>query len=190
MAVRRQTIAARGLLTSQIWLKVGEHFYLLDDPPPGPRRTPELEVRARGLDDLQLVRIRVGSHAVLLDESFSQREKLGASSIGLLMGALAADTVAAIRQEAAFQGLPLRGVDVETEHRRETRYGEGPAFPSSIGDTQPFWGRVTNVRRRIRLWGPLNEGDLGPLRASALSAPVARTLACPVAIESHFEAVP
>ena len=34
MQVRQRPVIARGLLTSQIWLKVGPFYHLLDDPPP------------------------------------------------------------------------------------------------------------------------------------------------------------
>ncbi len=35
MVVRQRIIAASSLRTSQLWLKVGEFYYLLDDPAPG-----------------------------------------------------------------------------------------------------------------------------------------------------------
>lgn len=157
-------------------------------PPAGPRHTPELVASARALDELLLVPVRVGGHMILVDEAFG-RERLGCWSVGLLMGAAAADAVAALRQEAAAHRLPLTGVDVEAEADTERRYGQGPNFPSSQVETEPFWGWVKRAKRSIRLWGALDNSHLPELRAAVLTTPLARTLAVPVEVENDFRVV-
>ncbi len=157
-------------------------------PPAGRRSAPVLEAAARALDDLLLVPVRVGGHMILVDEAFG-RERMGCWSVGLLVGAAAADAVASLRQAAVALGLPLAGVDVQAEAETERRYGEGPSFPSSQVETEPFWGWVKGAKRSIRLWGDLDDSHLPALKAAVLATPLARTFAVPLEVVNDFQVI-
>ena len=86
----------------------------------------ETEARAHALDDLLLAAIRVGGHTLLVDETFSEREHMGCWSVGLLLGALAAETVLVLRGAAVAPQLPLRGIEVRAAATVERSYGDGP----------------------------------------------------------------
>ena len=150
----------------------------------------ETEARAHALDDLLLAAIRVGGHTLLVDETFSEREHMGCWSVGLLMGALAADTVLVLRRAAVAQQLPLRGIEVQAAANVERYYGEGPSYPSSSPGLEPYWGRVAKADRVIRLWGDLGPSELEGLHEAAQASPVARSLANPAVIEDRIERNP
>ena len=126
------------------------------------------EVTVRSLRNLK-VQIQTGAHTLIADEPISAGgEDDGPDPYSLLLSALGACTSMTLHLYAKQKGWPLEGVEVVLTHNKQ--------YARDCQDCETKAGKIDEIRRRIRLDGPLDDAQRARLMEIAAKCPVHRTL--------------
>ena len=126
------------------------------------------EVTVRSLSNLK-AQIQMGDHNLVADEPVAAGgEDEGPDPYSLLLAALGACTSMTLELYARRKGWPLEGVEVVLVHQK--RHAE------DCEDCETKEGKIDEIRRRIRLDGPLDADQRARLLEIAARCPVHRTL--------------
>ncbi|AKQ70469.1 hypothetical protein A176_007381 [Myxococcus hansupus] len=124
--------------------------------------------------------IRVGAHRLRSDEPMSVGgEDTGPTPFGLLTAALGACTAMTLRLYAARKGWPLEHVHVRLSHQK--------VHVKACEECEEKDGKMDQLRRTVKLEGPLTEEQRARLVAIADRCPVHRTLASEVSVRTDEE---
>jgi putative redox protein len=127
-----------------------------------------VEVTVRTLSNLK-AQIQMGGHSFIADEPISGGgEDAGPDPYSLLLAALGACTSMTLQLYARRKGWPLEGVEVVLVH--------GKQHAKDCEDCETKEGKIDEIRRRIRLEGPLDAQQRARLLEIAGKCPVHRTL--------------
>jgi putative redox protein len=127
-----------------------------------------VEVTVRSLNGLK-TQIEMSGHGIIADEPESAGgEGAGPDPYGLLLGSLGACTSMTLLIYARRKGWPLESVEVVLVHNR--------VYAKDCLDCETKEGKVDEIRRRIRLDGPLDLEQRNRLMEIAAKCPVHRTL--------------
>jgi putative redox protein len=128
-----------------------------------------VEVTVRSLRNWQ-TQIEIAGHTLIADEpAYSGGNDAGPDPYGLLLAALGACTSMTVNLYAREQHWPLAAIEIVLLHN-------GRHFQDCSG-SQSNTSKITEIRRRIRLEGPLNDEQRVRLMEIATHSPIYRTLA-------------
>lgn len=127
-----------------------------------------VEVTVRTLRNLK-AQVTMGGHSLIADEpDAAGGDDEGPDPYSLLMAALGTCTTMTLQLYARRKGWPLEEVEVVLVHtRRHAR---------DCQDCDSKEGKIDEIRRRIRLDGPLDDDQRARLFEIAAKCPVHRTL--------------
>ena len=127
-----------------------------------------VEVTVRSLSNLK-VQVEMGGHGIVADEPLSAGgEDAGPDPYSLLLGALGACTSMTLLLYARRKGWPLESVEVVLVHSKK--------HAADCQDCETKEGKIDEIRRRIKLEGPLDKEQKARLLEIAAKCPVHRTL--------------
>ena len=127
-----------------------------------------VEVTVRSLSNLK-AQVEMSGHGIVADEPLSAGgEDSGPDPYSLLLGALGACTSMTLLIYARRKGWPLESVEVVLVHSKQ--------HAADCQDCETKEGKIDEIRRRIKLDGPLDKEQRARLLEIAGKCPVHRTL--------------
>ncbi|MFP2927050.1 OsmC family protein, partial [Pyxidicoccus sp. 3LG] len=124
--------------------------------------------------------IRVGRHRLRADEPLRVGgDDSGPTPYGLLLAALGACTAMTLRMYAARKGWPLEHVHVHLSHDK--------VHAKDCAECETKVGKVDQLRRSVRVQGPLTPEQREKLLAMADRCPVHQTLESEVDVRTVLE---
>src|SRR5262249_24308660 len=127
-----------------------------------------LMVTVRSLNGLK-AQIQMGGHYLIADEpTYASGNDEGPDPYSLLLAALGACTSMTLRLYAGRKGWPLEGVEVVLTHAK--------IYAEDCRDCETKDGKIDEIRRRIKLEGPLDAEQRRRLFEIAQKCPVHQTL--------------
>ncbi|MCP3143915.1 alpha/beta fold hydrolase [Pyxidicoccus xibeiensis] len=124
--------------------------------------------------------IRVGTHRLRSDEPLRVGgDDTGPTPYGLLLAALGACTAMTLRMYAAQKGWPLEHVHVQLSHDK--------VHAKDCAECETKEGRVDQLKRSVKVSGPLTQEQRAKLLVMADRCPVHRTLESEVDVRTVLE---
>jgi putative redox protein len=137
------------------------------------------EAMVRGFATGLKQEIQAGPHRLVADEPVDQGgADTGPNPYDLLISALGACTSMTVSLYARRKGWPLEGVEVRLRHQK--------IHAADCAECETKEGKVDQIEREIRLFGPLDDAQRARLIEIANKCPVHRTLTSEIRITTRL----